>query len=430
MRGEVMRGKLALVAVIAWVLHVTAQEQHNGRVDPTISINAHNEIPNLCARCQEHSFQSLPANSRVYDAVTPYLANHSIAGVVTLVTNKERTIDLEAFGYSDIAAKRLMKTDSIFWIASMSKPITATALMMLVDEDKAHLDDPVQKYLPDFQPRILRASRDGESVRVEQPRTQITLRQLLNHTSGIPFTNAVEAEGADRYRLAVRVQSYAMTPLQFEPGTEYSYSSAGINVIGRVVEVVSGIPFEAFLKANLFDPLQMQDTGFWLSGSQLPRLASAYFADGSNELYPIQISRLHRPYNDSHSRFSFPGGGLFSTASDLAKFCRMILNDGSVDGHRYLSPKAINEMTKNQLSDAVRRNGGFMVGEGYGLGWMIGPGDRVGHSGAEGTSMEISPKDHIAAIWMVQLNDAAGGSTAARKAFEGVIFNSAVEEHF
>ena len=374
--------------------------------------------------------QSASLQSKVSDVVKPYLADHSIAGVVTLVTNKDKTIDLQAFGYADLAAKQPMKTDSIFWIASMSKPITATALMMLVDEGKVHLDDPVQKYLPEFHPGILRVAEDGETVRLEQPRTQITLRELLSHTSGLPFATPVEAQGGDRYRLVVRVEAYALTPLGFEPGTEYEYSSAGLNVIGRVVEMVSGMPFETFLKVNLFDPLEMQETGFLLSDKQRPRLATTYLQDGSGELYPIQIRRLHEPYSDSLSRFSFPGGGLFSTASDMAKFCRMILNDGVLNGHRYLSPEAVAEMTRNQLSDEIRRNAGFLVGKGYGLGWSTGPGDRIGHLGADATGMELNPKKGIAAIWMVQQSDAAAGSASARKAFERAVFDSEAEKHF
>ena len=374
--------------------------------------------------------QSASLQSKVSDVVKPYLADHSIAGVVTLVTNKDKTIDLQAFGYADLAAKQPMKTDSIFWIASMSKPITATALMMLVDEGKVHLDDPVQKYLPEFHPGILRVAEDGETVRLEQPRTQITLRELLSHTSGLPFATPVEAQGGDRYRLVVRVEAYGLTPLGFEPGTEYEYSSAGLNVIGRVVEMVSGMPFETFLKVNLFDPLEMQETGFLLSDKQRPRLATTYLQNGSGELYPIQIRRLHEPYSASLRRVSCPGGGVFSTASDMAKFCLMILNDGVLNGHRYLSPEAVAEMTRNQLSDEIRRNAGFLVGKGYGLGWSTGPGDRIGHLGADATGMELNPKKGIAAIWMVQQSDAAAGSASARKAFERAVFDSEAEKHF
>jgi CubicO group peptidase (beta-lactamase class C family) len=365
--------------------------------------------------------QSQSVDVRIAEAVTPYLDNHSLAGAVTLVTDRHRTTQVRTLGFSDLSARKPMDAGTIFWIASMSKPITAVALMMLVDQGKVRLNDPVEKYLRDFRPRILVVGPDGRSVALRQPKTKITIRQLLDHTSGLAFASAIEAWGGDRFQLAVRVRSYALTPLQFEPGSDYQYSSAGITVIGRVVEVVSGMPFDTFLKQELFDPLGMLDTSFVVPSSKLSRVAVSYLADGS-ELRALEPTRIHQPYDDSRGRFAFPGGGLFSTAEDLARFCRMVLNDGAIGEHRYLSKWAIDEMTRNQVQENALRNAPFRAGEGYGLGWSIN-GNIVGHGGSGGTNFSVDRTLGRAAIWMVQIKDMTGGSTAARKAFESIAFS-------
>ena len=165
----------------------------------------------------------------IASVLQPYVERHELAGVVTLVVSRDRILSLAAVGYSDIAARKPMLIDALFWVASMSKPITATALMMLVDEGKVRLDDPVDRYLPDFTPRIMSVSDNDLHVRLEKPKSAITVRSLLSHTSGIPFRSSLETPTLDLLPLSVRVQSYALEPLQFEPQREFSYSNAGIN---------------------------------------------------------------------------------------------------------------------------------------------------------------------------------------------------------
>jgi CubicO group peptidase (beta-lactamase class C family) len=207
-------------------------------------------------------------SAQLVDVLQPFVDRHELAGAVTLVASKDRVLSLEAVSYADIAARKPMQTDAVFWIASMSKPIAATALMMLVDEGKVRLDDPVENYLPQFKPLIIAATADGAQVRLQSPRHFITVRNLLNHTSGIPFSSAVEAPTLDLLPLAARVRSYAMQRLMFEPGRDYSYSNAGINTAARIVEVVSGMPYDEYLQQRLFGPLGMLSITHMLSPEQ------------------------------------------------------------------------------------------------------------------------------------------------------------------
>ena len=162
-----------------------------------------------------------------------------LAGAVVLVADKNRVLDVEAVGYADVAAKKPMQTDCVFWIASQSKPITAAALMTLVDEGKVKLDDPVEKYLPEFNGQMVVAERDKDHVLLRKPKHPITVRNVLSHTSGLPFASPIEKPTLDLFPLECRVRSYAMLPLEFEPDTKNTYANAGINTAGRIVEVVS-----------------------------------------------------------------------------------------------------------------------------------------------------------------------------------------------
>src|SRR6266446_432235 len=193
-------------------------------------------------------------------AVQPFVESNTLAGAVILVGSKDKILSLEAVGWSDIAARKPMKTDALFWIASQSKPMTASALMMLVDEGKVNLDDPVEKYLPEFKGQMLAVERDAEHVLLRKPAHPITVREILSHTSGLPFSSPMEQPTLDGLPLRDAVRSYAMSPLQFPPGTQYQYSNAGINTAGRIIEVVSRMPYEQFMEDRLFKPLRMKDT--------------------------------------------------------------------------------------------------------------------------------------------------------------------------
>jgi CubicO group peptidase (beta-lactamase class C family) len=341
-------------------------------------------------------------------ALQQFVDNHTLAGAVTLVASSNQVLSLEAVGYADIARKRPMRTDALFWIASQSKPITAAALMMLVDEGKVKVDDPVEKYLPEFKGQWLKAEQDTEQVLLKRPAHPITVKNVLSHTSGLPFSSALEQPTLDLLPLAARVRSYAMLALEFEPDSKYQYSNAGINTAGRIIEVVSGMPYEQFMEQRLFKPLGMKDTTFWPSSRQVRRLAKSYKANAAKTgLEETTITQLRYPLTD-RTRQPMPAGGLFSTASDVARFCQMILNGGELDGKRYLTEAAVKQMTSRQTPDTLT--------ESYGLGWSTGNGE-FGHGGAYATNMTIDSQHRLIFIWMVQHAGFPGDGAKSRDAF-------------
>ena len=342
-------------------------------------------------------------------ALQPFVDKHELAGAVALVADKGKVLSVEAVGFADVAGKQAMKTDALFWIASQSKAMTATAVMMLVDEGKIALDDPVEKYLPEFRGQMVVAEKDGQHTLLRKPSHPITIREVLSHMSGLPFKSALEEPTLDSLPLAAAVRSYAMTPLQTEPGTHYQYSNAGINTAARILEVVSGMKYENFMQQRLFDPLGMKDTTFWPTDEQARRIAKSYRPDGAKtNLVEIPIGQLIYPLTDKIHRFPMPAGGLFSTAQDTALFCRMLLNGGELDGRRYLSEAAFKELTKRQTPTSVK--------ESYGFGLAVGD-DWFGHGGAFATNMEVRPAKGLVIIWMVQHDGFPGNGAKAQGVF-------------
>jgi len=338
-------------------------------------------------------------------ALKPFVENHALAGAVTLVADKDKVLAINAVGYLDVSAKVKMVVDAIFWIASMSKPITAAGLMMLVDEGKVNLDDPIEKYLPEFKD-VMVMEKDKT---LRKPASKITVRQLLTHTSGMPFSTAKERPTLDVLTLAEATKSYAETPLQSDPGTRVSYSNAGINTAGRIIEVVSGMPYEDFMDKRLFIPLGMKDTTFWPNETQLKRLAKAYRpTKDKTDLEEIQINQLKYPLND-RKRQPMPAGGLFSTAKDVGLFCQMLLNNGEFQGKRYLSESAVKQMQIRQTGDKVK--------ESRGLGFELRGDTAYGHGGALSTNMHIDTKQGMVTVWLVQHAGFPGNGGQSQGAF-------------
>jgi CubicO group peptidase (beta-lactamase class C family) len=359
---------------------------------------------------------SLPADSlraqssgEIAASVQPFVDRHELAGAVMLVADREDVLDVEAVGWADVEAGRPMQTDAMFWIASQSKPITASAVMMLVDEGRVGLDDPVEKYLPEFHGQMVVAEQDDEHVLLHRPRHPITVREVLSHTSGLPFKSALEEPTLDVYPLSARVRSYAMAPLQFEPGAAYQYSNAGVNTAARILEVVSGMPYEQFLDERLFQPLGMTDTTFWPSAAQAARIANSYKPGPDNTgLEVTTISQLDYPLTDRAQRFPMPAGGLFSTARDVARFYQMLLNDGEWDGRRYLSADAVHEMTTRQTPPDVPQS--------YGLALSVGE-HTFGHGGAYSTNTTADTRYGLIFVWLVQHAGFPGDGAKAQDAF-------------
>lgn len=324
-------------------------------------------------------------------SLKPYVADHALAGAVTLVVDKDRVLSHQTIGLADIAGKKAMTPDAVFWIASMSKPITATVLMMLAEEGRIDIEAPVSRYLPEFAHLWLESSGGKQSGR-QEAQNPMTVRHLLVHTSGLPFFNHEEQPKVDLYSIAASAALSAKQPLAFEPGTAWSYSNAGIKVAGRIVEVVAGKPFAEVMQERLFTPLGMVDTTYFPTAAQVARLPKAYkpnfFGTALSET-PVRF--LTYPL-DAASRFACPGGGLFSTAADLGRFARMFLNGGELDGRRYLSPATIERMTHMQT-------GALNVG--FGLGFAL-PGDDYGHGGAYNTDFWFDRRHGLATVFLVQ----------------------------
>lgn len=339
----------------------------------------------------------------------PFIDKRQLAGAVVLVADYERILSIDAVGFADLRRNKRMTSDALFWIASQTKPMTAVAVLILVDEGKIALDDPVEKYLPEFREQMVAVEKSSTHMLLRKAARPITIRQVLSHTSGLPFRSSIEEPTLDTLPLATAVRSYATTPLLTEPGTAYHYSSAGTNTAARVLEVVSKMPYEQFLQQRLLAPLGMKDTTFWPNQEQLSRLAKSYRADASRtRLIEAPIDQLRYPLGDRERRFPIPGGGLFSTAQDTAIFCQMLLNRGSFRGRRYLSEASFRELTRRQTPPSMT--------ESYGLGLAV-DGNSFGHSGRYITHMEVHPDNGIALVWMVQNAGFAGEVLRAQDVF-------------
>jgi CubicO group peptidase (beta-lactamase class C family) len=358
-----------------------------------------------------------PVISTISERLRPFIDGREVAGAVTLVATPDRIAHLDAIGKADIGEGKPMRPDAIFWIASMTKPITAAAILMLQDEGKLSVDEPVEKYLPEF--KSLRAA-DGKPARV-------TIRHLLTHTSGMREISSDEARGVKD--LAGLIPLYVAKPVQLEPGTKWVYCQSGINTAARVVEVISGAPFDEFLEGRLFGPLGMKDTTFYLTDKQLPRLARSYRRTDQGELVPTAVGILYGKSPTSRDRFPAANGGLFSTATDYARFCQMLLEGGALDGKRYLKPESV------KLMNTVQTGGlktGFTEGNGWGLGCcvvrepqgvtnMLSPGT-FGHGGAYGTQAWIDPGKKRIYILMVQrANFPNSDASELRRAFQEAV---------
>jgi CubicO group peptidase (beta-lactamase class C family) len=337
-----------------------------------------------------------------------FVDDKEIAGAVTLVGRKDGALYHDAVGRFTLDPDKPMPKDAIFRIASMTKPVTALAVMMLVDEGKLSVDDPVEKHLPEFRGQLLVKERTADTVTLKKPARPITLRDLLTHTSGLPgkMPDGLADLYAKRNRtLAEGVMAFSQRPLDFEPGTKWSYCNPGIDTLGRVIEVASGLSYEDFLKKRIFDPLGMNDTTFYPTSEQLARVPPIYNKkDG--QLVTDQNPVVGPP---SGARYPIPAGGLYSTATDLAKLYQMMLNNGTRGNTRFVSEKSIAEMTKVQTGDLKT---GFSEGMGWGLGWgvvrkptgvteMLSPG-AYGHGGAFGTQAWIDPKQDVFVILLIQ----------------------------
>lgn len=356
------------------------------------------------------SFAEAAPSPEVAAALQPYLDSHKLAGMIGIVADREGTVRYRNLaGYADTEAKKAISEDHVFWVASMSKMFVGASIMMLADEGKLSLDDPVTKFIPELGKWMVVAEKDKSHVLLKPVARPVTLRHLLSHTSGLAgLSELQQLAGADTTSLKVRSVPSVTGPLQAQPGEKYAYGNQGMNIAARVVEIVSGMPYEDFLQQRIFDPLEMKETTFWPSEAQIARLAGAYGPnkDGS-ACVRGSIGFLTAPYSDRARRFPEAGGGLFSTTHDILRWGMLLANNGELAGKRYLSPAAMDELRKEQTG-STKVN--------YSLGYHLRNG-MFGHDGAYGTDLSVNPKTGMIAIFMVQCT--SGDQWKARDLFLG-----------
>jgi CubicO group peptidase (beta-lactamase class C family) len=344
-----------------------------------------------------------------------------IAGGIVVVARRGKVAQFETCGLMDIEDGKPMKHDTIFRIYSMSKPITSVAAMILYEEGKLKLDDPVSKYIPEFEGSRVVTDRNAEEVSTVPAEREMTVRDLMRHTSGLTYGIFGNTNVDKLYRKSVQLsgspvelkdmaKNLAPIPLLYQPGTKWHYS-VSTDVLGRVVEVASGQRLDTFFTERIFEPLGMEDTSFYVPDEKMDRFATNYSPDPQGGLKPIDEPETTR--YAKMPTFLSGGGGLVSTASDYMRFCLMLLNRGKLGETRLLKGRTVRMMTRNQLPEQAYPIGsGGRAGVGFGLGFSVrverseqAAASRLGEYGWGGmasTHFWISPRDKTAVVVLTQ----------------------------
>ena len=335
--------------------------------------------------------------ARIPVRIKSFVKQGTIPGAVSLIARRGEVVSLEAVGFQDLESKKPMRADTIFDIRSVTKPVTAIGIMILMEEGKLALNDPVGKHLPEFSAAVRKTERRT---------TPITIRHLLTHTAGLPFNRPPEIEEITikRDRTLFEVAAFlAKQEPEFEPGTQFRYNSGGFAILGRIIEVVSGKPYEQFIKERVFAPLGMKDSFFFIPSEKQSRVASIYrFQNGKLSEWE-EIEAYSRD-----AKYPAPEFGMYSTASDLASLCQMMLDGGTFKGRRILSRLSVELMTQNHtlhIKSAMTQRPAYQ-----GLGWgltgdpmndfpLTSPGS-FGHNGAFGAIIWIDPDKELIRIFL------------------------------
>jgi CubicO group peptidase (beta-lactamase class C family) len=368
--------------------------------------------------------------ARAKSSVQALIDNEKIAGASIIIARKGKIVLSETFGMMDQKAKKSMQPDTIFRIYSMSKPITSVAAMMLYEQSKLKLDDPISKYIPEFKGLKVYS----ESGKHDAQLREMSVRDLFRHTSGLTYgyfgNTAVDkmyrANGVLNQKSSLQdmINKLSGIPLLYQPGTKWHYS-VSTDVLGYLVQKVSGQSLNEFFRQNIFEPLDMNDTAFYVPNEKANRFAACY-GPGQNGGLKIVDEPTESRYLTQANLFS-GGGGLVSTARDYMRFSQMLLNKGQLDGKRLLRSETIEMMTSNQLPDTVKRGGG----EGFGLGFSVRlrdgrfPQGEYGWGGAASTHFWISPKDELIVIALSQYMPF---SSQLQNAVKSIIYDSILNE--
>lgn len=346
---------------------------------------------------------------RIHTLVQRHMDLGDITGAVMLVARKGQVAFVEAQGTMDLETKQPMTRDTVFRLASMTKPVIGTAVMMMLEEGKVQLGDPISKYIPEFKNMKVAVAQGAAPGHYNVPAAHdITVKELLTHTSGFSSGPMGQSEIKERRKPAERLQDYlprlAAAPLEFQPGTQWMYSASdGFDVLARVVEVASNMPLDKFLKQRIFDPLDMPNTSHYPTDAQMPKLVTAYTKNEKG------LAKNQNSLSMSSKVYFAGGGGLVTTIDDYSHFAQMLANGGELNGKRLLSPRTVKLMSSVHVPSTLP---GRTTGEGFGLSVRvmqdaIAGNHRVsdgsfGWSGAYGTHFWVDPKEDIVAIMMIQ----------------------------
>ena len=378
---------------------------------------------------------STPQLAKIPQRMKAFVDQKRIAGAVTLIARHGVIAEFDAVGMQDMEAGKPMAKDSIFQIMSMTKPFVGVAIMMLVDEGKVVISDPVEKYLPEFRGQMMADVKDGVKT-IRKPARPITVRDCMTHTSGLsygPFPGFAELNQKMDKTLAEAMLIYSQQPLEFEPGSKWQYSNVGIAVLGRIIELSTGMPFEGFIDTRIFQPLGMKDSHFFLPVEKQSRLVPVYrLVDGKLAKADGTILGGDPMQFRKGAKYPAPEWGMYTTASDLLQFYQMMLNGGKSGTRQLLSRASVDMMTSAHTSDL---RSGHMPGTAFGLTWEVvrpeGLGEihllsagTFGHGGAFNTHGWIDKKKDMVGIFLIQN---AVGTGDVKYAFMGMA-NAAVLE--
>ncbi len=362
--------------------------------------------------------------NRIDAVMNGFIQDGKMPGMVGMVIRHGKVVYFKSFGRKNIEAKTEMTNDAIFRIASMSKAITSVAIMTLYEEGKFLLTDPVSKFIPEFKtPKVVTKSPVSDSIILVPAKSEITIRELLNHTSGISYGDGLQGPYYLKAGMTVgltptegtigeMIKKLGSLPLISQPGEEFHYGMS-TDVLGYLIEVISKMPLDEFLRTRIFEPLKMQDTYFTIPQNKYSRIATLYKKGNDGKLIP---ATGYVQYPKVQTYFS-GGAGLLSTAEDYSRFAQMLLNKGELDGHRILSRKTVELMTSNSIgdiivSDGFRRNGlGDKFGYGFGIRTERGVFDELeslgiyGWDGAFYTRFWVDPKEDIIGIFLSQVDN-------------------------